>query len=181
VPAKNKSHANNNFARYFRESLSVVTKSTLQMRVQGDERILYYEPPVKLRRHSGDDLHLGIIQSYRIVETQDGFKATTTRYIYELWIKKDRELEAIAEFHWHSEGTVVWPHVHVKGNSPEGALGHKHFPTARISLEDFVGFLIRDFEVKSLLPRAQWKEILTRNKREFVTNASWLSYKPLIS
>jgi hypothetical protein len=151
------------------------------MRIQGDERILYYEPPVKLQRSSGDDLHLGIIQSYRIVEMEHGFKASTTRYIYELWIKQERELEAVAEFHWHPDEEVAWPHVHVKGNSPEGALGHKHFPTARMSLEDFIRFLIRDFAVTSRLPRAQWKEILTRNKREFVASASWLYYAPLIS
>lgn len=181
MPAKNRNDAHSNFAHYFRESLSVVTKSAIQLRIVGDERILYYEPPVKLRRSAGDDLYLAVIQTYRIVEKEEGFKASTTSYNYELWLKKDREFEAIAEFHWHPNEEVKWPHVHVKGNSPEGALGRKHFPTARISLEDFIRFLIRDFEVKSSLPHAQWKEILTRNKREFVTSASWLYYEPLIS
>lgn len=181
MPAKNRNDAHSNFARYFRESLSVVTKSTLQMRVMGDERVLYYEPPVKLRRSGGDDLYLAVVQTYRIMETENGFKASTTSYNYELWLKKDRDFEAVAEFHWHPKEEVQWPHIHVKGNSPEGALGRKHFPTARMSLEDFLRFLIRDFEVKALPPYAQWKEILTRNKREFVAGASWLYYKPLIS
>jgi hypothetical protein len=98
-----------------------------------------------------------------------------------LWLKRDRELAAIVEFHWHPSKEVKWPHVHVTGNSPEGALERKHFPTARISLEDFLRFLIRDYDIKALPPYATWKEILTRNKREFVTNASWLYYEPLIS
>jgi hypothetical protein len=151
------------------------------MRVMGDERILYYEPPVKLNRSGGDDLYLVVTQTYRITSTDDGFKANTTSYNYELWCKKDRELETIVEFHWHPTEEVKWPHVHVTGNSPEGALDRKHFPTARLSLEDFLRFLIRDFDVRTIVPYATWKEILTRNKREFVASASWLYYKPLIS
>jgi hypothetical protein len=181
VAAKNKSDAHNNFARHFRESLSVITKSVLQMRVRGDERVLYYEPPVKLQRSGGGNLHLTIIQTYRTVEAADGFKVKTTGYIYELWVKQGQELEPIAEFHWHPNEEVEWPHVHVKGNSPEGALDRKHFPTARLSLEDFIRFLRRDFDVKAIVPYATEKEILTRNKRIFVANASWLYYKPLIS
>lgn len=181
MPAKNTSDAHNNFARYFRESLSVVTKSVLQMRVVGNERILYYEPPVKLQRSGGDDLYLAIIQTYRVIETDDGFKANTTSYNYELWRKNDREFESILEFHWHPNEEVKWPHLHVKGNSPEGALDRKHFPTARLCLEDFLRFLIRDFQVRAIVPYATSKEILTRNKREFVAGASWLYYKSLIS
>ena len=181
MPAKNRNDAHSNLARSFRESLSVVTKSTLQMRVLGDERVLYYEPPVKLQRTTGDHLYLTVIQTYSVIETNDEFKASTTSYNYELWLKRDRELAAIVEFHWHPSKEVKWPHVHVTSNSPEGALERKHFPTARISLEDFLRFLIRDYDIKALPPYATWKEILTRNKREFVTNASWLYYEPLIS
>lgn len=183
MPAKNRNDAHSNFARYFRESLSVVTTSTLKMRVVGDERALFYEPPIRLQRSAGDDLYLAVLQTYRVVGAGDGFKVSTTSYSYELLLKKGRELETIAEFHWHpnADGNVKWPHVHVKANSPEGALDRKHFPTARVALEDFLRFLMRDFEVTAILPRAKWKEILTRNKKEFVANASWLDYKPLIS
>jgi hypothetical protein len=181
VPAKNKNDAHNNFARSFRESLSVVTKSALHMRIRGDERVLYYEPPVKLQRHGGDSLYLTIVQTFRTVETGDGFRVSTTSYIYELLVKHGQELETIAEFHWHPNEEVEWPHVHVKGNSAEGALDRKHFPTGRLSLEDFIRFLMRDFDVRAIVTHATQKEILTRNKREFVANASWLYYKPLIS
>src|SRR5258708_3508698 len=105
------------------------------MRIVGDERALYYEPPVKLHRNGGDSLYLSVIQTYRTVKTDSGFKVNTTSYIYELLVKQSQELETIAEFHWHPKEEVEWPHLHIKGNSPEGALGRKHFPTARISLE----------------------------------------------
>lgn len=181
MAAKNKNDAHSNFAHYFRESLSVVTKHPIQMRVVGDERVLYYEPPVKLQRSGGAPLYFTVIQTYRVVVAGNGFKVKTTSYNYELWVKQDEAFHAIAEFHWHPNEEVKWPHVHIKGYSPEGALDRKHFPTARLSLEDFLRFLMRDFDVKAVVPYATLKEILTRNKREFVTHASWLHYEPLIS
>lgn len=181
MPAKNKNDAHNNFARYFRESLSVITKSVLQMRIRGDERALYYEPPVKLQRKDGDPLYLSVIQTYLTVETDEGFKVKTTSYIYELLVKQGQEFGTLVEFHWHPNEEVEWPHVHITGNSPEGALDRKHFPTARLSLEDFIRFLMRDFDIKAIVAHAIEREILTRNKREFVANASWLFYKALIS
>ncbi len=183
MPAKNPSDANKDFAHYFRESLSVVTNSFLTAAAEGQERVLLYEPPVKLQRKQGDPLFLSVTQTYRLDSRAGGFKATTTSYSYELSVKKDGKLEIIVAFHWHPAKTakLKWPHVHIRGNTAEGDLGRKHFPTARISVEDFLRFLIRDFEVKPRLEYVLWKEILTRNKKEFVANASWLDWKPLIS
>jgi hypothetical protein len=182
VPARNASQADNDFAHYFRESLSVVTNSFLTAGRQGNERVLLYEPPVKLERKNGDPLHMAVTQTYLISRLDDGFKATTTSYSYELIVKKDSALQTIAEFHWHPETTknLKWPHVHIKGNTAEGDLDRKHFPTSRITIEDFIRFLIRDFEVKPRLEHSEWKEILTRNKRAFVNSASWSYWKPLI-
>jgi hypothetical protein len=182
VPAKNPSQADNEFAYYFRESLSVVTNSYLTAGRERDERVLLYEPPVKLERKRGDPLYMAVTQTYRISGAEGKFKAKTTSYSYELLVKKDGLLETIAEFHWHPDTTnnLKWPHMHIKGNSAEGELDRKHFPTARLAIEDFLRFLIRDFEVSPRLSHSEWKEILTRNKREFVDGASWLYWKPLI-
>ena len=183
MPARNPNDADKDFAHYFRETLSVVTNSYLTAGAEGQERLLMYEPPIRLRRKQGDPLFLSVTQTYRITPHVEGFKTTTTSYSYELSVKKDGNLEIIAAFHWHPAKTakLKWPHVHVRGNTAEGDLGRKHFPTARISIEDFLRFLIRDFDVKPRLEYDVWKEILTRNKREFVANASWLDWKPLIS
>lgn len=184
MPGRSPSEADSHFAFYFRESLSVVTNSFLTAGAQGDERVLLYEPPVKLQRKNGDALFLAVTQTYRISEDANGeFKAKTTSYSYELLVKKVREdLETIAEFHWHPRTTknLKWPHVHIKGNTAEGDLDRKHFPTARLSIEDFLRFLIRDFGVIPRMPYQDAKEILVRNKAAFVANASWLDWKPLI-
>jgi hypothetical protein len=182
VPSKNASQADNDFAYYFRESLSVVTNAYLTAGREKDKRVLLYEPPVKLERKRGDALYMAVTQTYSISEVGKEFKAKTTSYSYELLVKKDGMLETIAEFHWHPDTTnnLKWPHVHVKGNSAEGELDRKHFPTARLAIEDFLRFLIRDFDVKTRLPYAQCKEILTKNKRAFIDGASWLYWKQLI-
>jgi hypothetical protein len=183
VPTKNRNEADSNFAHFFRESLSVVTNVVITAGREGDERVLLYEPPVRLQRKEGDPLFLSVTQTYRISPDGRGFKATTTSYSYELSAKKESRMEIIAAFHWHPGKTakLKWPHVHIRGNTAEGDLGRKHFPTARISIEDFLRFLIRDFGVKPRLEYDVWKEILTRNKREFIAHASWLDWKPLIS
>jgi hypothetical protein len=182
VPAKSANEADANFAYFFRESLSVLTNSYLTGRREGNKRVLLYEPPVKLERKGGDPLYMAVTQTYSLSQVDAGYKARTTSYSYELLVRKDGTFLTIAEFHWHPDTTPnpKWPHVHVKGNSAEGELDRKHFPTARLSIEDFVRFLMRDFDVKPRLAYADSKEILTRNKREFVAGASWLCYKPLI-
>ena len=182
MPARNPGEADNNFAYFFRESLSVVTSAYLQAAREGDRRVLLYEPPVKLQRKAGDPLFLAVTQTYTIIQENGQYRAKTTSYSYELLVKKDQSFQTIAEFHWHPLATpnLKWPHVHIKGNTAEGELDRKHFPTARLAVEDFIKFLIRDFGVTSRFPYAQWKEILTRNKREFMASASWLHWEPLI-
>jgi hypothetical protein len=184
VPGKNPHEAAAKFAFHFRESLSVVTNAYLKANNEGDRTVLLYEPPVRLQRRSGDPLYLSVTQTYQTIPALGGgFKAKTTGYMYELLVKKDGSFATIVEFHWHPLTTkkLKWPHLHIKGNTAEGELDRKHFPTARLCIEDFLRFLIRDFNVTARLPYADWKEILTRNKREFVANASWLHYGPLIA
>jgi hypothetical protein len=182
VAAKNESQADSNFAHYFRESLSVVTKEVLIAHRKGAERILLYEPPIKLERKSGKPLRMAVTQTYRIVPVGKEFKAQSTSYTYELLVEDGDNLDTILEFHWHPDTTpdLRWPHLHVNAASADGNLLRAHLPTSRIAIEDFLKVLIRDFGVKSRLPYAQWKEILTRNKKAFSEGASWLYWKPLI-
>jgi hypothetical protein len=182
VPGKSSREADNNFAYYFRESLSVVTNSFLKASSEGNERVLLYEPPVKLKRKSGDPLYLSVVQTYLVSERDGEYKAKTTSYSYSLWVKKDSSLHAVLEFHWHPGATanLKWPHVHVNANSAEGELKKKHIPTARVAIEDFLRFLIRDYGIVPIIPYQKAKEILIKNKAAFVQGASWLDYKQLI-
>jgi hypothetical protein len=181
VAGKTVNEADKNFAYFFRQSLSVVTNKQLVAGRDGDDRLLLYEPPVTLQRKNGAPLCMAITQTYRIVPTETGYKAKSTSYIYGVSLECDGAPQQIFDFHWHPLRTprLQWPHLHVRAEGPDGNLGHAHFPTARLAIEDFLRSLIRDFGVKPKLPYLEWKEILTRNKREFVESATWLSWKPL--
>jgi hypothetical protein len=185
VPGRNASEADSKFAYFFRESLSVLTTSFLLGSSEEDERILLFKKPIKLeRKGNAIPLYLSIVQTYTIIPSLDGqYKVRTTGYCYSLLAKCGPEIREVLEFHWHPKTTknLRWPHLHIIGTLDCGEEIHRaHFPTARLSLEDFIKVLIRDFDVKSRLPYYEWREILTRNKKAFVENASWLHWDPLI-
>jgi hypothetical protein len=183
VPTKTANEADKNFAYFFRESISVLTNATLLTSADQNRQILTYEPPVKLQRKKGETLYLSITQTYLIIHTADGYKAQTTDYIYAVQGKHNDEFIPIFEFHWHPESTpkLKWPHMHINANTYDGDTSRVHFPTARICIEDFIKFLIRDFGIKPRLPYAVWREILIRNKAAFMAHASWKYWEPLIS
>ncbi len=180
--ARNPREADSNFAYYFRESLSVVTNAFLLASADKDERILIYEPPVKLQRKAGDPLYMSITQTYLVTQAEEGYKARTTSYVYSLLTKKDDTFREIVEFHWHPRSTpkLRWPHLHVNGKTDDGDISRVHLPTARVCVEDFLRLLIRDFGVLARLPYDEWKKILAKNKAAFVEHSSWLHYDPLI-
>lgn len=175
--------ADTNFALYFRESLSVITNAFLIASIEGDRRILLYDPPVRVtRKHGALPLYLSITQTYRVVAAQaGGTRAKSTGYTYGLYAQPDNQ-EPILEFHWHPESTprLRWPHLHVIANSADGQLDRVHFPTARICVEDFIRLLIRDFDVETRVPHDKCKQILTKNKAAFVEKANWLFWENLI-
>jgi hypothetical protein len=127
--------------------------------------------------------YLSITQTYQVVEVADlAFKANSTSYSYGLLVKQNNNFHELVEFHWHPESTpkLRWPHLHVIANSQDGDLSRVHFPTGRLSIEDFIRLLIRDFHVAPKMPYDEWKKLLTKNKTAFCENASWLYWKPLI-
>lgn len=184
MPSPSAREADSNFAYYFRESLSVLTNSFLLASFEKDRRILLYEPPVKVARKNGlEPLYLSITQTYQVVEAGDrAFKARSTSYSYGLLAKQNNNFHELLEFHWHPESTpkLRWPHLHVIANSQVGDLSRVHFPTGRLSIEDFIRLAIRDFQVKPRIPHDDWKKILTKNKAAFCQGASWLYWTPLI-
>ena len=183
MPSRTAREADKNFAYFFRESISVLTNAFMLASTDQNRKILTYEPPAKLQRQNGDrPLYLSITQTYLIIQTADGYKATTSDYIYALQSKHNDDFIPLFEFHWHPASTprLKWPHMHINGNTYDGDVGRVHFPTARVCIEDFIRILIRDFDVKPRLPHAEWREILTRNKAAFVAQSSWKYWDPLI-
>jgi hypothetical protein len=146
-------------------------------RDKGSERLLFFESPPRLRLKSGGQLYMQVMQAFTVIREGGSFKANTRSYHYALLESPaEQGQHGIFTYQWHPDRTkkLKWPHLHVIPRKPDPYLGHdKHFPTARMCIEDFVYLLIRDYDVRSRMPYDQWREILRRNKSAFVKSASW--------
>lgn len=91
----------------------------------------------------------------------DGRAWTAQRLAYQYQVHTNAGEEILA-FHWHPErGSPDRAHLHISSGAgtlrPE--LQRAHVPTGPVSLEDFLAFLIRDFDVRER--RHDWEEVLT--------------------
>jgi hypothetical protein len=93
-------------------------------------------------------------------------------YAYEL-MREDGH--TIVAYHWHPHGVshVTVPHFHLGHASgvtrPE--LIAAHLPTGRVSLEQFIRFLLEDFEIRP--NKSDWRGILERTQAAFEHHRSW--------
>ncbi len=112
---------------------------------------------------------------YKIVEG-DGdrgpYKVKTVSYFYAIENRRQQELAA---YHWHPEGTdVAFPHIHFgKGviKDTTHSLQEKHYPTGRISVEEFLMLAVREFGVRPI--KAEWKTILGETQGRFDQWKTW--------
>lgn len=108
-------------------------------------------------------LHYKIIQHPTVAGT---YKIKTSAYYYTINDANGKELLA---YHWHPTETpdIPYPHLHI--GDPK--LKKFHLPTGRVSLEQVLRLLIRDFKVKP--KKANWEAILNETQDLFETYRSW--------
>lgn len=118
---------------------------------------------------------LSMAQSYRIVQTEDQergpWKARTRAYTYTLESGQGPEMVA---FHWHPEGRslVTRPHMHLgPGCGVDPDVSKIHFPTGRVSVEDFIWVTIEGFGIESR--RGDWQDILAESRGVFEQWRTW--------
>ncbi len=110
---------------------------------------------------------------YRVTQAagvQGPWKVSTAAYLYTLYDKDKHELLA---FHWHPEmAGEKTPHLHLYGaSSIMGMLAKVHFPTGRISLEQFLRFLIVELKVRP--NRNDWESVLRQTQKKHEQFRSW--------
>ncbi len=112
---------------------------------------------------------------YTIRRINGQCKVSTDGYVHNVLL--DGELAV--EFHWHpSEGTRVWfPHVHPRFAGSGRDRGKMHIPSGRILIEDV---LIFAHERGAQPRRADWEEIVTRNKERIAKELTWGTPSTLI-
>lgn len=179
---RTKHEAVKNFVESMQKSASCVTKSVLKPSKNGYEvaekphMLAFLDDPVPLR--GAENLALSVRHDYRIVRGEGLYrwKVQTVGYYYELQTEFNAEIIA---YHWHPESRspLVFPHMHIGKGSGATVKGlfERHFPTIRMSLEEFLWMLIEDFGVRH--EQEDWKKILNRGRIRYEKNRTW-KYMP---
>src|SRR5262249_44516691 len=98
----------------------------------------------------------------------------TREYSYRLVAEQDVASDDIVAYHWHpNDSDLRSPHLHVQD------IPRVHFPTSRISLEDFIMMLVRYYDVRPRLKYSEWSAILEKNRSAFEKYATWKITHPL--
>lgn len=131
---------------------------------------LHLGSPSRLR---GKHLYITVKMQYRVSQAQGErgpWKVSTAAYFYALHEEKQREILA---FHWHpeTEGQKE-PHLHLyDASNIVSMLSKVHLPTGRITLEQFLRFLIVELNVKPL--RNDWERVLDGTERKHLQYRTW--------
>jgi len=164
------------------ETLSCLTERRLSAYQESDNlyKILFTSPiPVVAR--NGGGYFLQITQICTVEKRSDGiFKAHTRQYSYVFSDSVQPTHHGVVSYHWHpNDFARREPHLHLKITPELGypeierRIAKAHFPTSRISLEDFIDLLIEDYDIKPLLHHSTWRRILRKNKLAFGKQATW--------
>lgn len=164
-------------------AVSVISPATLTTDCwkpsEGEEYFLILGDGDVVRVPRADRGYLGvrIEHRFRLVRAgghpgrRDAWKATITKYQFALYDEGDREVLA---YHWHpAEQGNDEPHLHLSSGSgslrPE--LQRAHLPTARIAVEEFVLFVIREFAAR--VRTQAYRRILAESLARFRQERSW--------
>jgi len=175
VAGRTPKEAADNFIDFFKESLSCLSSQIVHAYQQSQHLYkIYYDPYAEVSAINDRNYYVSITQIFRAIpdpEDAKQYKARTQEYSYRLL--ETREEDEILAYHWHpNDPGVKYPHLHIH------EVRRIHFPTSRVCLEDFIGLLFRDYDVKPNLSHAECKRILTKNKKSFEKWATWKVQHP---
>lgn len=175
MPGKNPSEAVDAYVQPLQKSVSLISRGVLipSERNRPDcVGVLHLPDPIPL--NGRNDLLLSFKQQYKILRVKRRlFRVTTLHYGYSIETENGEE---IIGYHWHPEGVspVTFPHLHL---GPGAQVIHPdlhskaHFPTGRVSFEDFVEMLVDSFNVKP--SDGGWLGFVRRAKEIFHKYKSW--------
>jgi len=168
-----------NFVRPLQRALSCLTDQRIDHQGGynlGTDYVLTLKrgDAVRLRdRDNRRQYDLRITQNYRIIEAEGDrgpYKTTTTAYMYTIGDAGGHE---IFGYHWHPNTGIRFPHLHLEHGANIGLqiLHRAHFPTGRMSIEDFLEFVIDTFKLDTRRPR--WRATLKQSHEAFKKWQTW--------
>ncbi|HWZ01951.1 MAG TPA: hypothetical protein VNX17_12750 [Edaphobacter sp.] len=152
MPGKNPAEAVEEYLIPIRRSMSCFSKAVVRSDGYDPDvihTVTFREPTVELITNSEEILALSFVQSFELDKALFGWKVCTRSYWYEIDDDQGREILA---FHWHPNGSSSEdkPHLHISDGAARNLrseIRDMHFPTPRISFEEFALMLIEDFGV----------------------------------
>ncbi len=136
--------------------------------------------PIELERMAGGTLYLAIGQSLRVRYHKKQWRMSTQQYIYNVAELPDSpgSRDYLFAWHWHPELGPQECHLHANAALSNGMrLDKKHLPTARVSLEEVLRFLISECDV--FPARDDWQQVLDETQRRYEQHRTWAgSRKP---
>ena len=174
-------HAVESFVKPLQRALSCVTTAVIDRQEGHDLGITYAltvngGAPVRLARvNRRADIAIRIAQQYRIVQAEGDrgpLKIQTVAYMYTVENADGRELFG---YHWHPESRspASFPHLHLGAGAMIGRaeLQRAHFPTGRVSVEEFLRLVIEAFDVRT--HRRDWRAVLQQAQAAFSNWRTW--------
>jgi hypothetical protein len=160
-----------------RQAVSCLTRAYLNHSGTAPERTHALVLESNLR---GEDARwsMSVGQTYALVETDDPergpWKVSTRAYSYTL---DDAEGREVLAYQWHPDGPspMKRPHMHFGAGAgiEQAPISGIHFPTNRVSIEDFLWLLLEEFDIQP--SRADWRSVLHQTREAFEAWQTWPS------
>jgi hypothetical protein len=129
--------------------------------------------PISLKVPNGRVLYLTAAQSFRVRKHKGEWKASALEYIYNVGETEDTR-DYMFAWHWHPNQWGPECHLHASAElSNQMKLTRKHLPTARISFEEVLWFLINEFDVEPAQDLAECRRVLSETRRRHEQHRSW--------
>jgi hypothetical protein len=129
--------------------------------------------PIPLDRWEGEPIYLTVTQSLRMRRHKRQWRMSTQQYIYNVAEGSDTRTYLFA-WHWHPALGRSECHLHARAELSNGTrLDKKHIPTARISLEEVLRFLISECDVVPAKDETEWRKLLDESQKRHEQYRSW--------
>lgn len=126
--------------------------------------------PMPLKVEDGNTLYLTATQSFRMRQHKREWTVSTEEYIYNVAEREDTR-DYMFAWHWHPNQRPEC-HMHVDAKLSNGmTLSRRHLPTARISFEEVLLFLIEECAVIPADPG--WRKVLEDNQQRHERYRTW--------
>jgi hypothetical protein len=133
--------------------------------------------PVPLKRSAGP-LFLSASQSFHFRPNPGApgqVKVSTDEYIYNVGESAESPRDYLFAWHWHPTNRPEC-HLHIKAHVGKVDLHRRHLPTARVSLEEVLRFLIQECGVRPA--RDDWEAVLLDSQKRHEMYRTWSGARP---